>query len=285
MADTSRLNELVTYALTAAIKKRKYDCDREVIKDCIEYGAIITIPVIMKYIEKAVNPRDHNDMPLNYISAYNKDSIFEALIDKLPADTVFDHEMVKACMFNANTYYLETILSTQRYQDNYCNNSLVLYHAASDGRVPSHAVHLLVKHGFTTTAVVMDFITCFNSSALLRLIAAGIDLTNHHSAIFTFISSSYQQDPTLITRKTNAWKDYQVYPGKNNSFYIRDTLKLLIDNLRSNPHAISHFMTLKYLIFEIIQPSIDQSDVSTYIWNQYIDSTIKIYGYYIIEYK
>lgn len=270
-----KVNELITYALGAAIE----NSNAKVIKDCIEHGAIVTPSIMMKYITKATDPRNKYGIPHEHNIAYHIDPIFEAFIHKLPIDTLFDHKMVEACMQNANTYYLEAILSTQRYHDSDDNNSNILYFAASDKRVPQHAIDLLIKYGFTaTSSLVMDFIEGSDFPTFSRLTAAGINLTNHYSAIFTFIMSSHQEN---LTRKTvqNGFQ-FRNYPWN-----IRNTIQLLITYLRSDPNAIFHFMTVKYLIFEIIQPSINQSDISAYIWNQYLDSTVKIYGHHVTRYE
>lgn len=259
----SKLHTVVTYALNAAITSNNH----EMIKDCIECEATITVPMMMKYVQSNYPPNDETS------DKYRKDPTFALLIDKLPVDVLFGRDMIDQCAYNGNSYYLETVLSTRRYHHNYDLDSKILANFANASFTPQLSIDLLVKYGFMISPSIFSN---FKHFALSRIIATGIDLTGYQPLIFKFIISLYQEDRTMKLGSRGC---------KYTTSDVHATLQALMNYLRSNPHAVSHYMITKYVIRRIIHRFTNVSDVSKYIGKCYLRYTVKFYSYCIIQYQ
>jgi hypothetical protein len=246
MVDNSELSKVCNYALKPAIDKHDYD----IVKYCVDHGANITTQIIMKYLVKA-----DNDLRGPPLTIYQKDPIFDAFIDKLPADECFHNLDIKQCIYSTNRYYFETILSMKNHDG---DGSILVYCAAREKSIPQYATDLLVKHGFTiSTSIIKDI----NHFALSRLIVAGFNLSDTMLATFNVCLRPVNRDPN--THKV---------------------LQLLINYLISNPRARSHFIITKYIMYKI-RRSIKDRDVVNYIWTLYCFNTFGFHQYCVAKYQ
>jgi hypothetical protein len=254
------LSVIINYALKKAIG----DYDEEMIQNCIDQGAVVNTDVLKLYFKTKPS---HSSCPQFYCKLCESYCpVFEILISNVPSTTVIPRDLILLCATDNNPHYLETILTTQKYEP----NSEVLLHILTSW-APQYVVDLLLKHGFGESelgSIIMGFISTFDSHGLSRLIEARVNLLSHQHAIFTFLSSLYERDPTFSEMR---------YPH-----YVAGTLILLINYLKTNPYSAMNYSMVRYLRDNKL---LGISDIAECIWSHYLNITVEAYSDYINFYQ
>lgn len=258
------LSTIINYAL----KKAVMDLDAEMIRSCINHGAVVNTDMLIWHLRMIETPFGRSD----YRGQYNADCpVFEILINNISSTVVIPDDLLLLYVNYRNPYYLETILTTKRYEP----SSKALLSALETLTSPQYTIDLLLEHGFGNfglDSIIMKIIYKFNQVGLSRLIAARVNLVPHQCAIFAFLSDLHKQNPTFT--------GIILHIGDN--IYIRNMFEHLINYLTSNPHSAMHYMIVQYLQDNAL---LGMFDVAKYIWQHYLNITVGVHSDYINFYQ
>lgn len=248
---------IVTYAFRKAVAEHNV----EIIQYCLNRGVSVTVDDVKMYIIS-------NDMIGETDLDRDKDG-FMLLLNNLPDNAVFDKSIIHSCIGRGNSYYLETILATQKYQ----HESLQLPHINRLRYVTQDNIRILSRYGIHFGPSIMQAIRMFQSTALLNFIAAGVNLNPYQPEILKFFTKLHQLDPRLGKWEIylQVVKEMECDAGSYRFTNICEMLNVLISYLTSNQHSITHYLIVKYFITDTFT---EVADVSKYILDYYIQLTV-----------
>jgi hypothetical protein len=193
--------------------------------------------------------------------------IFKILINNISWTTIPEC-LLQQYANHTNPYYLETILTTKKYEP----NSEVLLHTLTTSWAPRYTIDLLLEHRFGVSeldSIIMRFISNFEHYGLSRLISAKVNLLPYQHAIFTFLNTLCQRGPIFASMDIGY-------------YYIRAVLELLINYLTSNPYSATNYMMIQYLRDTGL---LGISDIAECIWYHYLNITVGVHSDYINFYQ